>query len=1145
MISRRAEPLTEVCGELRSLLSPPEQGSPADVRALWPWAARLLLLRTIRARKTTALLPFSFSDSRLLTTLVRQGDPSVGELLPPLRPFETVSFEPEDAALDGCVEYLFGDNAGDRNSRELDGMLDDPRALGRAFQLWHVDERAGAYDRALASKDEKIGGRQLVAATQLFTPAWMSRFLVQNSLGTQICGSETRPDSWEYYLTSNSFGTTDLESLSFLDPACGCGSILIEAFGLLFDSYSRSAEEVDPEEISRSILERNLMGFDLDRQAVDIASASLTLEATARGATLAGYRPRLIALTESLDQPERHLDRFLHTHPHFEPLQGQLGELCRAASRLDEVGSLLDPIEILSSTPVDPAAAKATLESLLADLDRHLPTVNHLTRDLRTLAEQHDVVVTNPPYMSNRQLGDSLRGFVTDRYPRTAADLYACFLMRLERFTRVGGSFALVCPLGWTTLSSFARFREELVQRSTITSFVSLGQRSFVEAGLVFVGLCTFRRTVPKEGDLITAIKLDHLDPPARPRRLRAECNGRGEDCAHEVPHDALGASRRSAFTFFVSAGLRRLLAVGAPTLGDRADVIAGIDTGKNARFVRYSWEVEMLSSDRWRRYSKGKGYLRWHTPMSWRIDWRDNGRGVREHPGSAIRNERFFFRKGLEYSYVFGGKLSCRELSSSILDHGSGGIFPHDERDLALILGLLNSRLATTLARTLSPTLNMPVGRLGALPFPAAARPAVLETIALLSRVCAGLKSWLDDHPLGLELELGKGQSWRAVTLSARRSTNAVSALLHHLEGALEVHLHDAFGLAEEDTLAVFEEAGRPAGLLPLLEGHESLPACPLPGDARLDEAWRIAETTFAPGEVLSFSLDRTQRLREIVESADPGTTASLLKGRKRAHLPAETLIEGLASELGVHPFTVHDLLEEGASQHGWRDRGYGRACAAELIAAILARLLETPRRTIERERTSGRLAYPGILPLTAELGTASAVELLRSELSKLLASTENSEPLGGIEESLGRPLAQWLEQELFKFLVAKRRRRPEIWHLRSRGRGKKSRPSFSCLLSYRHLDSATLPTLLDRLVQPARVTTRTEELEDFATRLERVIERGFTADDRSQPYEPDLNDGIRINIAPLQREGLLACPVLTAKDVERALSDRARWRL
>jgi hypothetical protein len=1040
-----SEPIKKVCRDLREIWA----DSDNDLGDGWPWVCRLLVLQSLAQRQIHPLGKLSASDQ---LDLIQAGDRGVGAhisaLGPPLTPV------PPRPLLEKCLGRL---------ANTKTPVLVRPDALGRAHQIWHSDARGALYRRVLKDRKAKIAGRDLINATQLSTPPWIARYLIRHSLGASLVDT----------------GMT-IGRLTFLDPACGTGILLLEALDQLFQRFVAAATSKDPAEICEEILS-SLTGLDIDNGALEVAEASLWMRAAELGRALPGGSARLISLRDGLHPQIDHERIIMDRSPELEPYRQQISTLIEGLTRLDQVGTLARPYP-----PLPPEAR----DLLVAALGRLGPAVEALT-------DRYDAVAANPPYLSNRQMGDELREYVKRRFPTTSADLYACFLARMEELTAPGGRAACVCPQSWTTLKAFSLFRRGWLERNTLTSLVSLGQRTFDEAGLLYIGLASWISTPPVREVRFLSSRLDDLPPVQRVERVLelSDPQTRGE--VQRISQWTVTETLGGALTVHLPAPMLRLLDPSVtPNLGQIAKISAGIDSGENARFVRAVWEVDDVQGDRWKPYAKGQGFCRWFGASEALIDWEDGGAAVSAHPGSTIRNTDTFFLPGLEYSYVFGGRLSCRLLQPSIRDHGSGGIFVADRRNEPLVLALLNTRLATCLSRTLSPTLNLPIGCLERFPWPRGLTKDAGDRISRMAMACVELKRQL----LQWSTETEKSpQSWPDLVREIQLRQLEIATRLHQLEAQIERAVFDAFELGDEEMQEVFSVTGTPPGLLPTARR----------GDKEL----------------------QARACRIFSDHADPTMSHRSASPKIDGRLPPESFVELVASDLGVDVVSTHLLLSEGIRLRKWRSPGWERQLAERWVSSAVATLLDCSLRDDFAVALPPDLEPASVVPITEAAGEPSLITRMRAILAA--SFPQNLEAERHLSEALGQPLERWILRELFGFLCRRTHRRPILWQIQSRPATTHSTPAFACLVSFRQLDGRTLPLLRERYLEPL---LRVSEDRDIAVTQELVnLDHGL----KSLDDLPDRLEGVRICIAPLQRAGLLARPVLANDDVDRAIAD------
>ncbi len=265
-----------------------------------------------------------------------------------------VALKPTAAALKYCVALLSGTRAVNGQCAATNDVFKAADALGWAYQYWNTEEKDRVFEKIRTQKGAKIEGADIIPATQLYTEPYMVKFLVQNSLGATWVGM--RPDTklvkdWEYFVRDadrTSVEEKPVREITFLDPACGSGHFLLEAFDLFYAMYQEEGDLVEPEDICHSILEKNLYGIDIDERAVQIAEAALWMKAAVKAFDFAGSHTNLVAANIRLPETKDHLKAFLKQHPDDEPLRPALEVIFEGLEHADELGSLLqieEPVE--------------------------------------------------------------------------------------------------------------------------------------------------------------------------------------------------------------------------------------------------------------------------------------------------------------------------------------------------------------------------------------------------------------------------------------------------------------------------------------------------------------------------------------------------------------------------------------------------------------------------------------------------------------------------------------------------------------------------------------------------------------------------------------------------------------------------------
>lgn len=582
----------------------------------------------------------------------------------------------------------------------------DVEVLGWMYQFYNSELK----DAFFKSK-RKAAVEDLAPATQLFTPDWIVRYMVENSLGRLWMlnnpGSRLREDM-AYYIEPDAEHEDFIhiegpEDITFCDPACGSGHILVYAFELLFKMYAeRGYRERD---IPRLILTKNLSGMEIDERAAQIASLALAMCARehdrrffTRGVTadicvLSGVDIDVDALDPASE---------LRRRP----------ELIEALAHLDEVGSLLAP------SPEDLGGLKGELmRGLSGDL-----FVSHTQEGIERAAElcealsrTFDVVVANPPYMGSSSFNPFMSKWMKANYPDSCKDLCTAFIERGYSLAGERGYAAMVTMQSWMFLGSFEKMRNNLNDSKSIVTMAHLGPRAFDAIGGEVVSVTADVLHNGRSGAEGSYFRLVDVigSEPKRTALLEAIQN---PDCGWfyhadaSTFHDIPG----SPIAYWASEGLRIAFKSGI-SLEEYAKPRQGLATGDNGRFLREWWETHKSSSIVWAPCTKGGGFRKWYGDAEWVVNWSENGKTLTSFPGSVIRNPDWYFKEGSSWGMISSSRISMRYLSDQYVftNAGLASIGDSHSKNL-LVLALMNSSVANYALQILAPTLNYSNGDLG-----------------------------------------------------------------------------------------------------------------------------------------------------------------------------------------------------------------------------------------------------------------------------------------------------------------------------------------------------------------------------------------------------------------------------------------------
>lgn len=584
--------------------------------------------------------------------------------------------------------------------------------LGWMYQYYNADVK----DEFFKSK-RKAAAADIAPATQLFTPEWIVRYMVENSLGRLWMlnnpGSSLR-ERMEYYIEPDAehedfIRISSPEEITLCDPACGSGHILVYAFELLFHMYEERGYR--EREIPELILTKNLAGMEIDSRAAQIAELALAMCAREHDCRFfrRGVRADVTVLS-SIPLGEDEL-----------PGNKKLAE---ELSHLGEIGSLLNPSEdeidelkaaaASCSDDLFAATAKTKLESAAAICEK--------------LSRRFTCTVANPPYMGSSSFNPFMSKWVKKNYPDVKSDLCTCFIERNLSLAKVGGFASLVTSDTCMYLSSFVAMRTSLIDDNTILTFVDTrgtnAHPDVFDANAIWV--LRHGRLDGYEGSYF---KLNHRIPEKAGALLEAI---RNPDCGWFYRRDADTFKQIPGTPIAYWASDALLDAFGnAKQLSEYGKPRQGLATGENARFVREWWEVDgcksiyscgsiqesIESACKWFPYNKGGDFRKWYGNNECVINWESNGHLVREFAGSVIRNPDCFFMPSITWSKISSGSIAFRfKPAGHIFDVAGTSVFS-DEESLKYLQGACNSSVIMRVASMLSPTLNFEVGQIAIYP--------------------------------------------------------------------------------------------------------------------------------------------------------------------------------------------------------------------------------------------------------------------------------------------------------------------------------------------------------------------------------------------------------------------------------------------
>ena len=608
----------------------------------------------------------------------------------------------------------------------------DIEIIGWLYQFYISEKKDQVIGKVVTSED-------IPAATQLFTPNWIVKYMVQNSLGAQWLATYPRSpikaqmayyiepaeqtDEVKAQLAAITPSQLNPEALTLIDPACGSGHILVEAYELFKAIYlERGYRQRD---VAQLILERNLYGLDIDERAAQLTGFALMMKGRADDRRLfeRGVKLNVMALVDSAGFGAERLAQGVKLNDYgLKP--GDLTELKRLFEHATTFGSLIQVPEGLASSL---SALKQLSEATSQDLfvSDALKRLGPLVQQAELLAAQYDAVVANPPYMGSKFHVPVLKKFMRDHYDGYEKDVFSAFIDRDLALSKPHGRLGFMSPFVWMFISSHEHLRTRLIDRETIASLVQLEYSGFDGAT---VPICTFvlqKRHV--NGEKGCFIRLSDFPGPSNqgPKTIEAI---RNRSCGwfFATAQDDFRRIPGSPVAYWMTNSVRNAYEVGE-ALGDISSPRKGCSTSDNNRFLRFWPEVSFgsvglglyaySSEFRWIPYNKGGGFLKWYGHNSYLIDWKDQGRAIRAIPTAVIANEPLFFHPGLTWGTVTSKHFSIRWFDEGyIFDNGGCCVFGANELRPYLMV-LMNSAVFPLVIGSINPTLNFQSGDVSKFP--------------------------------------------------------------------------------------------------------------------------------------------------------------------------------------------------------------------------------------------------------------------------------------------------------------------------------------------------------------------------------------------------------------------------------------------
>ena len=646
---------------------------------------------------------------------------------------------------------------------------DAVQIIGWLYQYYNAEKKDEVF--AALKKNVKITKENIPAATQLFTPDWIVRYMVENSLGrlwVEGHPNDELKSSWKYYLEEaeqepevqaqlaeirKEYATMTPEQIQCIDPCCGSGHILAYLFDVLvqiYESYGYTTREA-----VESIVKNNLYGLDIDDRAAQLAYFAVMMKARQydRRFFSRQIQPNVYAIRESNDIDKYALEYFCNGDT---KLKASMDSIINEMHDAKEYGS------ILNITPVDFAALYARFDEVRDDISISKETVLNdllpLVQVAEALAQKYDVIVTNPPYMGSGGMGANLTDFVKKNYPDSKSDMSTVCMEKTMQMCKVNGFMSMINIPVWMFLSSFEKLRAKLFNAYTMINMVHPGRGIF---GSDF-GTTTFViSNTRQKGYKGVYRRLFEIQGEVKSNEEReaAMISGRGYFTASQDNFEKIPGT---PVAYWVGENYAAMFS--KPALRDVAFAGIGMRTGDNERFLRFWHEisrtkmfVSCASADealklgaKWIPYNKGGNFRRWYGNNEYVVNWENDGKEIKDNTrkvypqlgdnlGWKISNEQYYFREGITWTVVSSKYTSFRRYyQGAIISNSGQSVIADNKKLLDYMTGLLNTNLVISVLGILSPTIGFESGYINKIPVIVDQRR--FDEVADLSHQCIGM---------------------------------------------------------------------------------------------------------------------------------------------------------------------------------------------------------------------------------------------------------------------------------------------------------------------------------------------------------------------------------------------------------------------
>ena len=634
--------------------------------------------------------------------------------------------------------------------------------IGWLYQFYNSEKK----DEIFAKK-EKIAKENVPAVTQLFTPDWIVKYMVENSLGKLALEStginENLKNNWKYYIESELDKNSEkikIEDVKILDPAMGSGHILVYAFDLLFEIYENLGWSTKDSVLS--ILKNNLYGLEIDERAGQLASFALMMKAREKFSRLFSVlkREETFKLNTLIIEESNNLSEKIRNKVKDNNLNN-LSKIIEDFKDAKEYGSILK-LETINKETLEKEfnLLKESLDNeqgtlvfnedeLDINIEEDLELIESLIAQHIALTNKYEAVITNPPYMGGKGFSTKLKAYTEKNYKDSKTDLFAVFIERCNEFTKQNCYTSMITMQSWMFLSSFESLRKNIIEKTEIKSLLQLG---YGVIGIAF-GTTAFnlKKSLPAENrgnyfrmfdkiaqnikteDCATLFRIAKSNDSFRYKfdeyssenkiSETIESNEKGNLIKFQTKQKDFEKIPGSPIAYWVSDKVREIFEKNQK-LGEVGKSIQGMSSADNNRFLRLWNEVNyskigynianseeaLESKKKWFPYNKGGEFRKWYGNQEYLVNWENDGYEIKNFKKAVLRNPNYYFKESISWSLITSTTSSFRYYPNGFIFDAAGSSY-FSKENIFVTLGYLNSIFGSFVSNILNPTVNLSNG--------------------------------------------------------------------------------------------------------------------------------------------------------------------------------------------------------------------------------------------------------------------------------------------------------------------------------------------------------------------------------------------------------------------------------------------------